>query len=59
MGNFNVGDNLKWSWGNGHGMGKVKGKFTSDVSILIKANLVRQNTFEKEPANLLATGGWR
>jgi hypothetical protein len=53
MKNFNEGDEVKWKWGNGHGTGKVKRKYTSDVSKTIKGSEVNRNASDGDPAYLI------
>jgi hypothetical protein len=53
MKNFNEGDNVKWKWANGHGMGKIKKEYTSDVTKTIKGNQVKRNASANDPAYLL------
>lgn len=47
---FNVGDKVKWKWGDGWGQGTVQEKFTEDVSRTIKGTEVKREASEEEPA---------
>jgi hypothetical protein len=53
MKNFSQGDKVKWEWGNGHGTGKVKKKYTSDVSKTINGSEIKRNASDDEPAYLI------
>ncbi|HKK38353.1 MAG TPA: DUF2945 domain-containing protein [Cryomorphaceae bacterium] len=53
MKNFSEGDKVKWEWGSGHGTGKVKNKYTSDVSKTIKGSEVTRKASDDEPAYLI------
>ncbi len=47
---YNVGDKVKWSWGNGTASGKVKTVYTEKVDRKIKGNEVTRNADSDNPA---------
>ena len=50
---YNVGDRLRWKWGDNWGYGKVKERFTEKVTRKIKGTEVTRNASQNEPAYLL------
>ncbi|MEJ6389458.1 DUF2945 domain-containing protein [Gymnodinialimonas ulvae] len=50
---FQVGQNVKWDWGNGEGEGKIAERFEDDVSRTIKGTEVSRNASADEPAFLI------
>jgi len=49
----NVGDKVKWKWGNGWGEGKISERFTDKVTRTIKGNEVTREASSDEPAYLI------
>lgn len=47
---YNVGDKVKWSWGNGTATGKIDKVYTKKVTRKIKGNEVTRDASEDEPA---------
>lgn len=47
------GSEVKWSWGNGTGTGKVVERFTDDVTRKIKGSDISRKASEDEPAYLI------
>ena len=50
---FSVGDEVKWSWGNGTGTGTVKQIYTEKVTKTLKGNDVTREASDDEPAYLI------
>lgn len=48
-----VGDQVKWTWGNGEAQGEIVERFTSEVERTIKGTSVTRNASEDEPAFLI------
>ncbi len=53
MTSIQVGDKVKWNWGNGFGEGEVKHRYTKAVTIRIDGTEVTRNGSEEEPAFLI------
>ncbi|WP_298429642.1 DUF2945 domain-containing protein [uncultured Jannaschia sp.] len=53
MADINVGDKVKWNWGNGEGTGKVTERFTDKVTRTIDGNEVTRNASNDEPAFMI------
>lgn len=51
---FDIGDDVKWNWGNGEGVGRVEAVHTSDVELTIKGTDVVRKASEAEPAYEIA-----
>lgn len=50
---FQVGDKVKWKWGDGYGEGKVTERFVDNVTRTIKGTEVTRDASEDEPAYLI------
>lgn len=53
MAGIQVGDTVKWSWGDGSATGTVKQIYTSKVEKTIKGTEVTRNAVDDEPAYLI------
>lgn len=53
MNGFQINTKVEWKWGNGSATGKVRSRFTEDVTKTIKGNEVTRKASEKEPAYLI------
>lgn len=51
--NYAVGDWVKWKWGSSWGHGKVKEKFTDDVTRTLQGSEIKRKASEDEPAYLI------
>lgn len=47
---YDEGTEVKWSWGNGTGTGKVQKSYTKKVTRKIDGNEVTRNADDDEPA---------
>lgn len=50
MSSYSEGTEVKWSWGNGTGTGKIETVYTEKVTRKIKGNEVTREASESEPA---------
>lgn len=50
---LSVGDQVKWSWGEGQATGEVTERFTSDVTKTLKGSEVTRTASRDEPAFLI------
>ena len=50
---FRQGDLVQWAWGDGHAWGKVKKKYTDDVSLTIQGSSVSREADQDSPAYLI------
>ncbi len=50
---ISVGDEVKWSWGNGTGTGTVKQIYKDEVTKTIKGNEVTRKASDDDPAYLI------
>lgn len=50
---FNVGDKVKWDWGNGTGTGEITERFEKEVTRTLKGNEVTRDASKDEPAFLI------
>lgn len=50
MANINVGDDVKWSWGDGTAQGEVVKKYTRKTTLKIKGNEVTRDADDDCPA---------
>jgi hypothetical protein len=50
---FQVGDRVKWKWGDGFGEGKIAERFTDDVTRTIDGTEVKRSATDEEPAFLI------
>jgi len=50
---YNVGDKVKWKWGEGYGRGKVAERFTEKTTRTIEGNEVTRDASDDEPAYLI------
>ena len=50
---FQVGDKVKWKWGDGFGEGKITERFTDDVTRTIDGTEVKRSATDDEPAFLI------
>lgn len=48
-----LGDNVKWKWGNGWGQGKITEVFTDKVNRSISGTEVVRNATQDDPAYLI------
>lgn len=48
-----VGDTVKWPWGNGEGSGKVVERFTDDVERTLKGSQIKRTADRDKPAFLI------
>ena len=48
-----IGDEVRWSWGDGEGAGTVIERYTEKVTKDIKGNEVTRDASEEEPAYLI------
>lgn len=48
-----LGDNVKWKWGNGWGQGKITEVFTVKVTRSISGTEVVRNATQDDPAYLI------
>ena len=53
MSDYESGDQVKWSWGDGTATGKVVERFTEDVTKTIKGTEVKRNASPDDPAYLI------
>lgn len=53
MAGYETGTTVKWSWGDGTAEGKIKERFTDDVTRTIKGNEVTRNATQDEPAYMI------
>ncbi len=53
MAEFEVGEIVKWDWGNGTGTGKITERFTEKTSRSIRGADVTRNASEDAPAFLI------
>lgn len=53
MSDFQTGETVTWSWGNGTGSGKVVERFTEDVTRTIKGTDVKRKASSDDPAYLI------
>lgn len=53
MADYTYGTRVEWNWGNGTGEGKVKEKFTQEVTRTINGTDVTRKATAKNPAYLL------
>ncbi|MFO6465892.1 DUF2945 domain-containing protein [Jannaschia sp. KMU-145] len=53
MADINVGDKVKWNWGNGEGTGKVTERFTEKVTRTIDGTEVTRKASSDEPAFMI------
>lgn len=47
------GTQVKWSWGNGQGTGKVVERFTDDVTRTLKGSEIKRKASDDQPAFLI------
>lgn len=47
---YKEGDEVKWSWGNGEGAGKIAKVYTRKTTLKIKGSEVTRDASEDEPA---------
>ncbi len=50
MASYNVGDKVKWNWGNGTGEGKVEKTYTKKITRKLQGSEVTRNGSEDDPA---------
>lgn len=50
---YHIGDTVRWTWGPGTAEGRVKERFTEDVTRTIKGTEVKRRASEDEPAYLI------
>lgn len=50
---YNVGQSVKWKWGDGFGKGKVTERFSDTVTRTIDGTEVTRNASDDEPAYLI------
>lgn len=50
MSDFSEGTKVKWSWGNGEGIGKVQSVFEEKTTRTIKGTEVTRNGTKDDPA---------
>ena len=53
MSDYDEGDRVEWSWGNGTGTGKVTKRYTQKVTKKIKGSEITRDASEDEPAYLI------
>jgi hypothetical protein len=53
MNGFQINTEVEWEWGKGSAKGKVRSRFTDDVTKTIKGSEVTRKASEKEPAYLI------
>ena len=53
MSRINVGDKVKWDWGNGTGEGEAKERFEEKVTRTIDGNEVTRDASHDDPAFLI------
>lgn len=51
--NYNVGDKVKWEWGDGYGEGEVEERFTDKVTRTIDGTEVSRDASDDDPAYLI------
>lgn len=50
MASYNVGDKVKWNWGNGTGEGKVEKTYTQKITRKLQGSEVTRNGSDDDPA---------
>ena len=50
---YQVGDKVKWKWGEGYGKGRIAERFSDDVTRTIDGTEVTRKATEDEPAYLI------
>lgn len=50
MADYNVGDKVKWNWGNGTGTGKVEKRYTQKITRKLQGSEVTRNGSDDDPA---------
>lgn len=50
---YQVGDKVKWKWGEGYGKGSIAERFSDDVTRTIDGTEVTRKATEDEPAYLI------
>lgn len=50
---YDIGDSVKWKWGEGWGRGQIKERFTDKTSITIKGTEVTRDASADNPAYLI------
>lgn len=50
---FRQGQDVKWSWGNAEGEGKIKERLERKVERTIKGSKIKRNGSEDDPAYLI------
>jgi ribosomal protein L24 len=53
MARFSKGTKVEWTWGKGHGEGKITETFTEDVERTIKGVEIKRKATKEEPAYLI------
>jgi hypothetical protein len=53
MSRINVGDKVKWEWGNGTGEGEAVERFESKVTRTIDGNEVTRDASQDDPAFMI------
>ena len=53
MKGFQINTEVEWEWGKGSAKGKVRSRYTEDVTKTIKGTEVSRNASEDEPAYLI------
>lgn len=53
MNGFQINTEVKWEWGNGSATGKIRSRYTEEVSKTIKGTEVTRKASEEEPAYLI------
>ncbi|KIT15408.1 DUF2945 domain-containing protein [Jannaschia aquimarina] len=53
MSRINVGDKVKWDWGNGTGTGEVTERFESKVTRTIDGSEVTRDASQDDPAFMI------
>lgn len=50
MASYNVGDKVKWNWGNGTGTGKVETTYEKKITRKLQGSEVTRNGSKDDPA---------
>lgn len=50
MASYNVGDTVKWNWGNGTGTGKIEKTYTQKITRKLQGTEVTRNGSDDDPA---------
>ena len=53
MTTYEINDDVEWDWGSGTAAGKIKERFTDDVTRTIKGSEITRNASEDNPAYLI------